>query len=240
MPAPVAGRGWRRRLRREALALLGHAGPLVLVVAAAWHLPLPWNPFMPLDVRQPAGPLDRAKLRRLGDRPAACHAFLESAGQRFEPLPDRAVEAGCGWRDAVRVGGGPGLRWSPVPLTCHSAAALALWQHRVLQPQARAAFGQPVQRLEHFGSYACRDVAGTGRRSGHARARALDVAGVVLADGRRITVSSHWDGPPDAAAFLRALRDGACASVDQVLSPDHNAAHRDHLHLEQGGWRACR
>jgi hypothetical protein len=236
----MAGPGWRWRLRHEALALLGHVGPLVMVVAAAWHLPPWWNPFTPLDVRQPAGPMDRVKLRRLGDRATDCHAFLESAGQRFEPLADRAIDAGCGWRDAVMVSGGPGLRWSPVPLTCRTAAALALWQHRVLQPQARATFGQPVQRLEHFGSYACRDVAGTRRRSGHAQAKALDVSGVVLADGRRITVSAHWNGPPEASAFLHALRNGACASVDQVLSPDHDAAHRDHLHLEQGGWRACR
>ncbi len=44
---------------------------------------------------------------------------------------------------------------------------------------------------------------------------------------------------------LREVRDGACDLFATVLSPDYNAAHRDHLHLDQAergemGWRACR
>ncbi|MFN3798647.1 MAG: extensin family protein, partial [Sphingobium yanoikuyae] len=47
------------------------------------------------------------------------------------------------------------------------------------------------------------------------------------------------------AAFLRDVRDGACGLFSTVLSPDYNAAHRDHFHLDQAergatGWRACR
>ena len=55
-----------------------------------------------------------------------------------------------------------------------------------------------------------------------------------------------WDSA-DArkAAFLRDIRDGACGMFTTVLSPDYNAAHRDHFHLDQAnrgmmGWRACR
>jgi hypothetical protein len=41
------------------------------------------------------------------------------------------------------------------------------------------------------------------------------------------------------------VRDGACRLFATTLSPDYNAAHADHLHLDQanrgaGGWRACR
>ena len=36
-----------------------------------------------------------------------------------------------------------------------------------------------------------------------------------------------------AASFLHRLRDGACRVFGTVLSPDYNAAHSDHLHLDQ-------
>ena len=69
--------------------------------------------------------------------------------------------------------------------------------------------------------------------------------GFELADGRRISVLRDWQGRPQDAAFLRAARDAACRVFSTVLSPDYNAAHRDHLHLDTanrgpGGWRACR
>ena len=60
-----------------------------------------------------------------------------------------------------------------------------------MAPAAERHFGLPVQRIEHFGSYACRNVYGRpdATRSRHATAEAFDVAGFVLADGRR-SVSS--------------------------------------------------
>ncbi|RZL73462.1 MAG: extensin, partial [Sphingomonas sp.] len=54
-----------------------------------------------------------------------------------------------------------------------------------------------------------------------------------------------WKGDDPKAAFLRDVRDGACQLFATTLSPDYNAAHADHLHLDQAnrgsmGWRACR
>ena len=51
--------------------------------------------------------------------------------------------------------------------------------------------------------------------------------------------------PVDGRTGLREVRDGACDLFATTLSPDYNAAHRDHLHLDQAargarGWRACR
>ena len=40
--------------------------------------------------------------------------------------------------------------------------------------------------------------------------------------------------------ILRRVRDGACGWFRAVLSPDYNAAHRDHLHLDYGRWSTCR
>ncbi|WP_375288594.1 extensin family protein, partial [Sphingomonas sp.] len=107
--------------------------------------------------------------------------------------------------------------------------------------------GTQVTAIRHFGSYSCRRLYGrdAGAFSEHATADAVDIAGFVLADGRTISVVRDWQGNGDAATFLRTVRNGACGVFATVLSPDYNAAHRDHLHLDQaarGAWggRACR
>jgi len=79
-----------------------------------------------------------------------------------------------------------------------------------------------------------------GRRSEHATANALDIAGFVLADGTRITLAQDWDEGGARAAFLRDLRTGACRFFDVVLGPDFNEARRDHFHLDMGRFRTCR
>jgi hypothetical protein len=119
---------------------------------------------------------------------------------------------------------------------------LALWERHALQPTAKAMLGSGVRRIEHQGSFACRNVYGRegGPRSQHASADALDVAGFVLEDGRRVTVAAHWRASDERAAFLRSIHAQACAFFDGVLGPQYNAAHADHLHLDRGPYRLCR
>jgi hypothetical protein len=99
-----------------------------------------------------------------------------------------------------------------------------------------------VTRLEHFGSYSCRNVYGRTNAplSRHATADAVDIAGFTLASGARIRVIDDWGGADRNGVFLRAVRDGACRVFDGVLSPDYNLAHRDHFHFDRGGFRVCR
>ena len=115
------------------------------------------------------------------------------------------------------------------------AAALELWLEREVQPEALAIYGQEIARIEHLGSYSCRRLYGAdeGPWSEHATGNAIDIAGFVLADGRRIGVLSGWGGAGDDAQFLRAVRNSACNYFGTVLSPDYNAAHADHFHLDQ-------
>ena len=117
----------------------------------------------------------------------------------------------------------------------------------MVQPAALRRFGHRVVRLAHYGSYSCRRMygRGTGLWSEHATADAIDVAGFRLDDGTRTAVARDWRGDRAKAAFLHDVRDGACRLFATTLSPDYNAAHRDHLHLDQAargalGWRACR
>ena len=83
--------------------------------------------------------------------------------------------------------------------------------------------------------------ANANRRSGHAIANAIDIGGVVLKDGRRITILADWRSPdPATQAFLRAIHTSACKRFGTVLSPDYNAAHANHLHLEDDAAHFCR
>ncbi|HCJ80659.1 MAG TPA: extensin, partial [Erythrobacter sp.] len=97
-----------------------------------------------------------------------------------------------------------------------------------------------LQRIETMGSYSCRNVAGTARRSAHSRAEAIDVSAFVLADGRRVSVLSGWNASREEREFLRVVHKSACKRFGTVLGPDYNRAHHDHFHLEYGKGNYCR
>ncbi len=76
--------------------------------------------------------------------------------------------------------------------------------------------------------------------SEHALANAVDVAGFDLADGRRVMVETGWRSD-DARVreFLQVIHTSACRRFQTVLSPDYNAAHHNHLHLDMGRGPFC-
>ena len=119
-----------------------------------------------------------------------------------------------------------------------------MWEREAVAPLAEEIFGSEIQRIEHLGAYSCRRLYGrdSGPWSEHATANAIDIAGFVLADGTRISVLNDWSGEGYKAQFLRRVRDDACNSFSTVLSPDYNAAHADHFHLDMSPrWRSvCR
>jgi hypothetical protein len=203
---------------------------------------LPWTP---LSLADRVGNFTNYKIARLrGDFPA-CRRLLDAASEDYAPLPP--VRAGvCGYDDGIRLEPSASFSYRPrAEASCRVAVGLFLWEKQVVEPAALRHFGVPVQRIETFGSYACRNIRGgrEGWLSEHARANAIDIAGFRLADGRRIGVASDWTGEGAKAAFLREVRDGACDMFATTLSPDYNRAHRDHLHLDQaarGGWSYCR
>ena len=174
-----------------------------------------------------------------------CLAKLGQAGTRFAPVPDRYYGAGCSTINAVNLSALQGDRESFSlanlgPVTCPTAELMAAWS-RFGVDRARQILGSPLVRIETMGSYACRNVAGSARRSAHASAEAVDVAAFVLADGRRISVLADWnDGEASERRFLRVVHASACKRFGTVLGPDYNAAHRDHLHLEKGDGSFCR
>ena len=226
----------------SASLLAAAAAVAYAVYSGRIEIPDRWNPWAPLEISEPPNWLTRFKLGRLEHDPARCLATLERSPLRFTPVPDRVTGPGCGLTNAVRITRTSIAIGEAFALSCRSAVALALWERHVLQPAAAGHLGERVARLEHFGTYACRNVYDRkdAPLSRHATADAIDLAGFVLADGRRIRVAREWGGTDADALFLRDLRDGACRVFDGVLGPDYNAAHRDHFHFDRGGWRVCR
>jgi hypothetical protein len=215
--------------------------------AIAWALhthriavPERFNPWATLDVAAEPNWLTRHKLNRLSKDANLCQQVLATTDFQYSPIEDNSTGDACGFFNAVRISRTSADVGANFALTCRSAVSLAMWERHVLQPAAKRFYGVALTKIEHFGSYSCRNVYGrpNATRSRHATAEAFDVAGFVLADGERIRIVNDWSG--EHAPFLRTVRDGACRFFDGVLSPDYNEAHRDHFHLDRGSYRMCR
>lgn len=176
----------------------------------------------------------------------ACLAELGRSQANYTPLPDQYYGAGCSALNAVRLSS---LRSDDAslaltnlgPVTCPLANTFAGWARYGVDRAARQILGSELVRIETMGSYNCRNVAGSSRRSAHATADAIDVSGFVLADGRRITVNDDWSaGTPAERRFLQVIHTSACRRFGTVLGPAYNRAHHDHLHLERGDGSFCR
>lgn len=242
-PVTRLRRGLRAAIILTLLALLGLAG-------WGWLRAHPGdNPFAPLILSDAPGRFTRTKLVGLAGEGTRCRQLMTDAGVDFAPLPDRG-EGQCLARDRILLarGGAFPVAMTPAAVSpsCPVVVATLLWTWHGLQPAAQRHYGSSVVSIEHFGSYNCRRMYGAaqGAWSEHASGNALDVAGFRLANGRRISVLRGWNGAAADRAFLREVRDSACGLFATVLSPDYNAAHADHFHLDQaqrgGGWGACR
>jgi len=231
-------------------AALGLAAAFALANLFAPPQDLPWKP---LDLSRPIGTATAAQVADFEIRRAAapeeskavtdaCIQLLREAGVQVERAEDRDDGGFCVVQGAVRLTGGAITSLSPggLVMQCPMAVRYVIWDRQVLQPAAREVFGQSVARVDNMGTYACRRIYGqedaNARPSEHARANALDVAGVTLEDGRKVSVLADWNGDGPAGAqggdFLRRIRQGACRVFSTVLSPEYNEAHRDHLHLD--------
>ncbi len=219
----------------------------ILVLAAAlaigWQQYRKWVaanpekvPWTPLSLAHPIGPFTARKLGALATDTPRCLALLQAADVAHTPLPPLSADR-CGYDNAVTLNSGGTIDLALAPsdpgLSCPVAAGFALWERDIVRPAAQRHFGSDVSRIDHFGTYSCRNIAGGSNRSEHSTANAIDIAGFRLEDGTRITVAADWTRDDEKAAFLREVRDGACQLFGTTLSPDYNAAHADHFHLDQ-------
>jgi hypothetical protein len=185
------------------------------------------------------------------DPVADCATLLARARVQAAPsvLPVHKEKSGritCGAEQVFVYQAGPeSIRYNIAPVvTCGMALALAKLE-TILQKEALATFNARVVRIDQAGTYSCRKMARfRSMVSEHSYANAIDIRGVALDDGRRISVKSHFgstETEPAAAEsqFLRAvarrLYDEAVFSV--VLTAFFDVAHRDHLHLDLARYR---
>ena len=227
----------RKRAKRWLLVAIAAIALIVAIIeGAAWIATHPQDvPWTRLDLNQPIGRFTGPKLAALGLDPRRCRALLANIGIADRPAPIVIAPAPCGFSDGMRLDRDTPFRPGGVVTACPVAAALVLWERDVVQPAARRHLGTQVTGFDHFGSYACRRIGGgpEGRFSEHATADAIDISGFRLARGPSVSVLRDWNGAGPRAAFLREVRDGACRLFATTLSPDYNAAHRDHFHLDQ-------
>lgn len=178
--------------------------------------------------------------------PAArvCLSELGAKNARFTALPDAYYSQNCSALNSVSLtalaaDNGELFVTNLGAVYCPLASDFAAWAQFGVDRAARQMLGSRLIRIETFGSYSCRNVAGSARPSAHASARAIDVSAFVLADGRRITVKDGWARGGLEQRFLERIQDSACRRFGTVLGPEYNAAHRDHFHLEHGNGNFC-
>lgn len=201
-----------------------------------------YNPWAPLDLTAPPNLLTRYKLYRIKYNPDLCQQTLRQTDIEFRPIEDQPGGE-CPLVNIVQVSkAGVSFNHSFMA-SCALAATWEIFRHTTLQQAAAKHFNQPVIKVEHVGTYACRNIYNRahGRLSEHARANAIDVAAFILADGTRITLEGDWNNTrqPEKAAFLRDIQQGACRAFNVVFGPDHNAAHATHFHFDMGSFLAC-
>ncbi len=198
--------------------------------------------FAPFDLDAPPNLFTPIHLLVFQRDPGCCLAAIDSGRVGYERAPDRPLENGCGYdhaalltRSKLSYGGG-------VLLRCPALVALLLWERHVVEPAAKRELGRRIAAIRQLGTYSCRNInhAAFGRRSQHARANAIDIASFRTDDGSIISVARDWSDAGPRGKFLHAVRDGACRFFGVVLSPDYNALHRDHLHLDTSLWSVCR
>ncbi|MEM1300845.1 MAG: extensin family protein [Pseudomonadota bacterium] len=227
-------------LTKGALAALAVA-PLVIHPG---DVPARYLPWTPLSLDAEPNFLSRWKVRALSLDRGMCRAALTNTGSMLDFLPDAEDSAQCHIRNRVRVVSLSNASMNPVSMRCEMAARLYLWERHELQRLARKHLGTRVARIEHFSAYSCRRMrtsrGNSFRWSQHATANAFDIAGFVMADGRRVGLPGDWKGNGDRARFMRTVRDSLCDWFNVTLSPDYNRLHADHFHVDMGPFLSCR
>ncbi len=184
-----------------------------------------------------AGPSGTADRWPSGER---CLDELRSRGAVFDRIDDFRNGRGCGIETAITLTASAVPLARPMDTSCSLALAFDDFQRRVALPMAERHFDERLVRIHHYGSYSCRGRSSDpSRLSEHAFARAVDISGFELADGRIVTLADHWSADDDRERFLKSVGEQACAIFGVVLGPSSDAAHRDHFHFDISRWSYC-
>ena len=144
---------------------------------------------------------------------ADCTSDLQSSGYKFKPLAS-FQDGHCGIEEPVRLYATPTTKLSkPIVLECSFVKKVGSWTKDI-----------GASRISHVGGYNCRKVRGGFLASQHSYGNAIDVSSI---DG--VPISKSW-----RHAYKRA-----CKYFSTVRTPDHDANHQHHLHIDNGWGYGC-
>ncbi len=225
---------------RRLKIILGVIAAATLLGLVHVLLPSQHNPFRRPDLTEPMGLATYGKLTKLKRDERLCRQVLSAAGVEYSILPADEAETSCRLAETLVLERSlTPYNATPLRMSCHQMAALYVWERNIARPQAEKLFGSPLRQIETYGTFSCRNIAGTATRSQHSYANAIDIAAFVLEDGRRISVQDDWRARDRSGKYLKRLHKGACRLFSVTLGPDYNAAHADHFHLDMGRTEAC-
>jgi hypothetical protein len=148
----------------------------------------------------------------------ACHVAA--------PVQLRSISTSLG---AVDLPSGP-------ILDCSFARQFLKWVTEIAAPVVAGLSESKLEALSTGPGFECRMRTGdsSGKISEHALGNAIDIDGLVLADGKRIEIPDVSSESHPNHRVLMALRRSACGYFTTVLGPGSNAAHESHYHFDLG------
>ena len=240
---------YRADMLRSVIVAAGAIGlSCAIPVAASAFVPLPRprpveapavaspEPVPSPGQEQPAGQ-DKSVVPAAPAAPelSACRRALTEDIAIAPSIPPIHEANGCGGGDLVKLEAvvlrnGQRVNLKPAAtLRCEMARAVSDWIRDDAAPLAES-LGSTLNGLDNFDSYECRGrnrVKGA-KLSEHGKANALDVRGLDLANGTRLSLTDR--------ALAREVREkvllSVCTRFTTVLGPGSDWYHEDHIHLD--------
>ena len=175
-----------------------------------------------------------------------CHLELLERGVAFTPAvspndsPEGQPNVVCTIEEPIYVSPHlAGVAFHPASLQNDPKAIFTRCRHALaMLDTAEVLSADGVDALVHYGVYNCRTIANSSKLSEHARANAIDIAGV-RRQGEYWSILGEWEvgvSSPvtESGQFLRAFADTLYDEViyNIILTPEYDAAHADHLHCD--------
>ena len=152
-----------------------------------------------------------------------CLSDLSDRGIKFTSLGD-VQEGNCLIKNAVRISMLPEAKLSSaLTLNCRAASKFINWMDEI-----------EAKNIVHMGTYNCRKMRGSPLMSEHSFGTAIDIASI-----NGSSVKLHWTEKSNRGDYIRNSARIACNYFSNSITPDHNALHHDHLHLDSGYGTTC-
>ena len=166
---------------------------------------------------------NQARLIFLNGGGSECINELSKRNAKFKALGDQ-VNGICTVKNGVQISSFSDTALNgAIVLSCPTAIKVDEWLRKI-----------KAQSITHIGSYNCRTQRNNKIMSEHSFGNALDIVSINGA-----VVGSDWQNNTPQEQLLKSSYDAACNIFSNVIGPDDNALHAEHLHLDNGWGFGC-